>query len=682
MKNPLLSSDLLPAFSDIQPDHVEPAIIAQLRDSRAQVESILADDGPRTWDNLAAPIEALRHRLDKVWSPVSHLNGVCNSERLREKYNTCLPLLTRYQTEMTQSEPLYEAYRELAQQIESNAYPDRHRVVSNTLRDFRLAGVALSGPKKARYAEIVDTLASLSAKYDENVMDAGNAWRCHITNASRIAGLPAQTVEYAAELARKENKTGWLFLLDHPTFYAVATHADNEDLRREFHTAWVTRASDQGPHAGRWDNSEVMEDILRLRHEMAQLVGFENYAEYSLATKMATDVDEVLDFLESLAAASRAKAQLEFEALEALAGRALAPWDVAFFSEKLRRERFGVSDEELRPYFPVPKVLEGMFEVARRLYGIRITEISGVDTWHKDVLLFRVLNEDGSARGSFYADLHARSKKRGGAWMDECVGRMQIGETSSQPVAYLVCNFPAPASGRPALVTHQDVVTLFHEFGHTLHHLMTEVNYPSIAGINGVPWDAVELPSQFMENFAWEAETLPLISSHIDTGKPLPTDLFERLRGSRTFQAAMQMIRQLEFALFDFRLHANYDPKTGSRISQTLDAVRREIAVVPVSEFNRFQHSFSHIFSGGYAAGYYSYKWAEVLAADAYSAFSESSVFDRQTADEFLTAILSRGGGRDVMEAFVDFRGRKPRLEPLLRQSGLEQKTPQQSNGV
>jgi oligopeptidase A len=462
-----------------------------------------------------------------------------------------------------------------------------------------------------------------------------------------------------------------LFSLDAPNYQAVLTHAASESLRRDFYTAWVTRASDAGPHAGQWDNTALMGEILALRHEAAQLVGFANFAEYSLATKMAHETGEVLEFLRRLAHVSRPAAQREFAELESFAGRPLQSWDVAFYSERLKRERLQVSEEELRPYFPLPRVLAGLFAVASRLYGIRIVARTDTEVYHPDVRFFDIRERDGTPRGGFFLDLYARPKKRGGAWMDECVGRMRLDHASALPIAYLVCNFTPPAGEKPTLLTHYEVLTLFHEFGHGLHHMLTRVDFPSVGGINGVPWDAVELPSQFMENFAWRKEVLPLISAHVDTGEPLPVEMLSKLQATRTFQAGMQSARQLEFGLFDFRLHAEYSPDQGARIAGTLAEVRDEVAVVRPPPFNRFPHSFQHVFSGGYAAGYYSYKWAEVLSADAFGAFEEQGVFDVATARRFLHAILERGGSRDAMEAFVEFRGRRPEIEPLLRQMGL-----------
>ncbi len=486
-----------------------------------------------------------------------------------------------------------------------------------------------------------------------------------------IKGLPASVIERARVAAQAADKEGWLFTLDAPNYQAVMMHAESEDLRREFYHGWMTRGSDQGLSPERWDNSALMAQILAVRRELAELVGFANYAEYSLATKMASSTAEVREFLEQLAVRSKPVAQQEYDDLTQFAGRPLNAWDVGFFSERLKRERFSLSEEALRPYFPLPRVLAGMFTVAERLYNVRIAGRQGVDSYHPDVAFYDILNSDGSRRGSFFVDLYARAKKRGGAWMDECVGRKHLDASTTLPVAYLVCNFTPPVGGQPSLLTHSEVVTMFHEFGHGLHHMLTRVDYPSIAGINGVAWDAVELPSQFMENFAWRPEVLPLISSHVETGEPLPQAELERLLGSRTYQSGMHSVRQLEFALFDLRIHSEIAREGSERVMQILEEVRASVAVVKPPAFNRFAHGFQHIFSGGYAAGYYSYKWAEVLAADAFSAFEEQGIFNETVSRRFLSSILEQGGSRDAMDAFVEFRGRKPQIEPLLKQLGL-----------
>jgi oligopeptidase A len=671
MDNPLLGPEPLPPFTRIRPEHVEPAVRSLLAENRARIEELSAVDNP-TFATVVEPLEDLQHRVTRVWSPVSHLNAVLNSEAIRASYNACLPLLSAYQTDLSQSEPLYRAYQSIAQREGGTLEQTQRRVLEHTLRDFRLAGVGLDAERKERFKNVMLELTQLQAKFEENVLDSTNGWSYLVKDGTQLHGLNEVIVEQARRRAHEQRIEGWLFTLDQPTYVAVVTDCESETLRRAFYEAWTTRASDKGPNAGRWDNTQVMENILRLRHEAARLLDFKNYAEYALATRMARSVDEVLEFLHRLAEAARPAAAREFEELQAFAGKELQPWDVGFYSERMQRERFSVSQEELRPYFPLPRVLSGLFEVAERLFNIRIRERGGVPVWHPDVRFFQIEDETGRAVGSFYLDAYARPNKRSGAWMDECVGRKRMRTGSALPVAYLVCNFLPPSDeDRPALLTHDDVVTMFHEFGHGLHHLLTRVPYPSLAGINGVAWDAVELPSQFLENYAWNPVVLQKISRHVDSGLPLPLDKQTKLISTRSFHAGLQTMRQLEFALFDFRLHAEFDPARGGRVLDVLSEVRREVTVVPVPEWNRFSHSFGHIFAGGYAAGYYSYKWAEVLAADAFSAFEESGVFDSRTARRFLDAILARGGSRDALDAFVEFRGRKPDIGPLLKQHGI-----------
>ncbi len=670
MTNPLLTDSPLPDFPAIAASHVEPAIRQLLEGNRRALAALLAG-GAEGWDGLVAPIERMHHRLARAWSPVGHLNGVMNGDDLRVAYNACLPLLTAYHTELGQNAELCAAYQRVLDRDGASLDAAQRKLLENALRDFRLAGVSLPADRKQRFGEVMERLATVQAKFDENVLDATNAWSRHVADEAELAGLPANTVQRARQTAEAASQSGWLLSLDAPNYQAVLTHAQSEALRREFYEAWVTRASDQGPHAGQWDNSPLMAEILALRSEAANLVGFSNFAEYSIATKMARRTDEVLDFLRELARVSRPAAAREFAELEQFAGRSLEAWDVAFYAERLKHARLDVSEEALRPYFPLPRVLAGLLTVVTRLYGVRIVARQDALVYHEDVRYFDILDRDGTPRGGFFLDLYARPKKRGGAWMDECVGRIHMADANALPVAYLVCNFSPPVGSQPSLLTHQEVLTLFHEFGHGLHHMLTRVDYPSVAGINGVPWDAVELPSQFMENFAWRDEVLPLISAHVETGEPLPAEMLRKLQGTRTFQAGMHTARQLEFALFDFRLHAEYVPGSPPRIAETLAEVRKEVAVVRPPAFNRFPNSFQHVFSGGYAAGYYSYKWAEVLSADAFGAFEEHGVFDLATARRFLTSILERGGSRDAMEAFVEFRGRRPQIEPLLRKLGL-----------
>ncbi|MBV8784322.1 MAG: M3 family metallopeptidase [Gammaproteobacteria bacterium] len=673
MENPLLGDEPLPQFPHIRPEHVEPALREVLDANRAQLAALAAVRTP-TFASVVEPLEELHHRTARTWSPVSHLNAVLNSAALRAGYNACLPLLSAYQTDLAQSEPLFNAYRTVAERQGGSLAPVQRRLLEQRVRDFRLAGVALPAARKARFKDAMLALTQLQAKFEENVLDATNGWSHLVPAVGSLAGLNEMLIEQAARRAAEAGAAGWLLRLDQPTYVAVMTDAHSETLRRAFYEAWTTRASDQGPHRGRWDNSAVMEQILALRHELAGLLDFANYADYALATRMAHSAEEVLQFLHALGAAARDAARREFAELEDFAGRPLMAWDVGFYAERLQRERFSVSQEELRPYFPLPRVLGGLFEVAERLFGIRIRERAGAAVWHPDARLFDISAAHGEPVGSFYLDAYARPNKRSGAWMDECIGRKRLPSGAALPVAYLVCNFlPPPGPGRPALLTHDDVLTLFHEFGHGLHHLLTRVDYPSIAGINGVAWDAVELPSQFLENYAWHPEVLQRISGHFEHGAPLPPAQQQRLIATRSFHAGLQMMRQLEFALFDFRIHAEYSPARGGRILEILAEVRREVAVVPVPAWNRFAHSFGHIFAGGYAAGYYSYKWAEVLAADAFAAFEETGVFDGPTAQRFLDAILSRGGSRDALEAFVEFRGRGPDLRALLRQHGILQ---------
>ena len=669
MNNPLLDHSGLPHFCQVSPEHIEPAVDALLSENLGAIDRLLEAPGPRAWDPLVDSLEAMEHRLGRTWAPVAHLNAVVNSAGLREAYNRCLPKLSRYNTQVGQNESLYQAFLAVAE-ADDGADRARSAVLEYALRDFRLSGVALPREQKARFRDIMERLSSLQSRFEENVLDATNAWSRQILDRSALSGLPDDVLERARAAAEAKDLKGWFFSLDFPTFYAVQSHADNRSLREDFYRAWTTRASDTGPFRGRWDNTEIMVEILALRHEAASLLGFNNYAEYSLATKMAESVGQVLEFLEDLAARCRPTAEDELNRLEALAGHPLEAWDIAYFSERLRKQLFSISEEELRPFFPVDRVLKGLFETTTRLFGIEITAAEAPDTWHEDVRYYEIRDSDGP-RGGFYVDLYARKHKRGGAWMDDCIGRARLQGVDDLPVAFLVCNFMPPSTGRPALLTHEEVVTLFHEFGHTLHHLLTRVPYPSVAGINGVAWDAVELPSQFMENFAWRPEVLPAISGHYLDGSPLPTETLDRLIESRNFQAAMAMVRQLEFSLFDFRIHASDHGFSTAEMRETLESVRRQVAVIPYPAFNRLPHAFSHIFGGGYAAGYYSYKWAEVLSADAFSAFEEEGVFDENVGRRFLENILEVGGSVPAAEAFVAFRGRQPSPEPLLRLNGI-----------
>ncbi len=677
MANPLLENFELPPFDKIKPEHVEPAVDQLLADNRKEIERLLAENSQHSWETLVHPMEVLSERFSRSWSPVQHLHSVADQDQLRVVYNACLPKIAAYNADLGQNEGLYRAYHAVADSSEFQKLAAAQRkIVDNALRDFKLSGVALETEKKARFKEIKQSLSKLQAKFEENLLDATHAWTRQITDENLLRGLPPIALALARQTAERLGREGWIFTLEFPSYMPVMTHAENRELRQEIYQAYVTRASDQGPNANQWNNGPLMEQIMGLRHEMAQLLGFGNFAEYSLATKMAKEPHRVLEFLSDLAQRSKSVADAEYHELENFAreqhGLAkLEAWDVGYYSELLRRAKYNISQEDLRPFFPVLRVLQGLFGVVQRLYGLTIRPREGVATWHPDVRFFEILDEQQTLRGCFYLDLYARPHKRGGAWMDECLVRKQDTARLQNPVAYLTCNFMPPVGEDPALLTHSEVITLFHEFGHGLHHMLTLVNYPSVAGINGVQWDAVELPSQFMENWCWEREALDLLGAHYRTGEQIDDALFQRMLAAKNFQAGMQMVRQLEFALFDFRLHLEYDSRRGARVQETLDEVRRQVAVVHPPAFNRFQHGFSHIFAGGYAAGYYSYKWAEVLSADAYSKFEERGIFDRATGQEFLHAVLEQGGTRDAMDLFIEFRGREPSIDPLLRHCGL-----------
>ncbi|MBI5450392.1 MAG: oligopeptidase A [Gammaproteobacteria bacterium] len=674
--NPLLKHNGLPCFDQIRPEHVEPAIDQVLAENRQAIAALLAMPTPHRWSSLVRPLERLGERLSRTWAPVAHMNAVVNSAELRAVYNACLPKISAYTTELGQNSALYQAYCALAEGPEyARLTPPQRKLLDNTLRDFRLSGVALTTTDKDRYKDLMQQISELHARFEQNLLDATHAWTTLITDERELAGIPESSRGLMLQAAAHRGLQGWLVTLEFPCYIAVMTYADSRELRRQVYTAYVTRASDAGPDAGRWDNSEVMARLLELRHAEAQLLGFANYAERSLATKMAQHTQDVVTFLRDLARRSLPIARQEMDELRnhaaALGCSDPEAWDVTYYSEKLRQQQFSISQEQLKPYFPAHRVLDGMFAVVNRLYGLTVTEQHDIPRWHPDVRFFSVHDRDSILRGQFYLDLYARPNKRGGAWMDECILRMRHDEEAQTPVAFLTCNFSPPLGDAPALFTHQEVTTLFHEFGHGLHHMLTLIDHPGISGINGVAWDAVELPSQFMENWCWEPDALPLVSGHYQSGAALPEQLFSRLLAARNFQSGMQMVRQIEFALFDFRLHLEYDPAKGAQIYQLLDEVRNEVAVIRPPSFNRFPHSFSHIFAGGYAAGYYSYKWAEVLSSDAFSLFEERGIFDAETGRQFMSAVLEQGGSREPMEMFIEFRGREPQIDALLRHSGL-----------
>ncbi|MXP50104.1 oligopeptidase A [Pantoea sp. Eser] len=678
MTNPLLTSFTLPPFSAIQPEHVVPAVTEVLNDCRAMVEKVVAQGAPYSWDNLVQPLAESDDRLSRIFSPVSHLNSVKNSPELREAYEQTLPLLSEYSTWVGQHEGLYQVYRNLKEGDQYAALDlAQKKAVDNALRDFELSGIGLAKDKQQRYGEIAARLSELGSAYSNNVLDATMGWSKLITDENDLAGMPESAMAAAKAQAEAKGQEGWLLTLDIPSYRPVMTYCDNAALREEMYRAYATRASDQGPNAGKWDNGPIMAEELALRHELAQLLGFDSYADKSLATKMAQSPSQVIDFLNDLAERARPQGEKELEQLRTFAQQEhgvteLNPWDLTYYGEKQKQHLYTISDEQLRPYFPESRAVAGLFEVVKRIYGITAKQRTDVDVYHPDVKFFDLFDETGELRGSFYLDLYAREHKRGGAWMDDCVGQMRKADGSLQkPVAYLTCNFNRPVQGKPALFTHDEVITLFHEFGHGLHHMLTRVEVPGVSGISGVPWDAVELPSQFMENWCWEPDALAFISGHYETGEPLPKALLDKMLAAKNYQAALFILRQLEFGLFDFRLHTEFDQAKGAQILETLREVKSRVAVVPSPEWGRFPHAFSHIFAGGYAAGYYSYLWADVLAADAYSRFEEEGIFNRGTGQSFLDNILTRGGSEEPMELFKRFRGREPQLDAMLEHYGI-----------
>ena len=678
MKNPLIIEHELPVFSALKPEHVSPAIEQIIAENQAAIK-VLKKSRSRNFRDMVNQLDQLDDRLSQAWSPVSHMNSVVNNDSLRQAYNHCLSLLSEYSTALGQDQQLFSIYQGLDQSEEFELLNLAERkAVKNALRDFRLSGVDLEGDLKEQFADIKKKLSEITSRYSEHVMDATDSWRKVVEQVDELRGMPENAIALTKQSADRENEQGYLLTLDFPCYLPVMTHSENRELRKEMYIAFTTRASDQGPALGDFNNSQLMQEILVQRKALAEILGFQNFAELSLATKMAETPQQVLEFLLELAAKSKPVADQEFAELKEFARQHLGlnelePWDVAFCSEKLKLEKFDLSEEQLRPYFPAPVVIRGMFEIVRKLFDIDVRESKEVDTWHADVTTYDIYR-DNVLIARFYLDLYARPRKRGGAWMAECRTRRTRQDGHLQlPVAYLTCNFPSPLGDAASLLGHSDVVTLFHEFGHGLHHMLTQIDCAPVSGINGVAWDAVELPSQFLENWCWERESLPIISAHHETGEPLPEDLLDKMLLARNFQSGMQMVRQLEFALFDLRLHIEFDEKQATQTQDILDEVRSKVSVVPVREDNRFQNAFGHIFGStmGYAAGYYSYKWAEVLSADAFARFSEEGIFNRQTGELFLSTILEQGGSREPMDLFTAFRGRKPTVDALLKQEGI-----------
>jgi len=674
--NPLLDFSGLPRFAEFKPEFVAPAISQLLSEVRAAIAQVTAADEQPAWESLVTPLDDALERLRRAWGQVAHLNAVMNTPQLREVYNAILPDVTRLYTELAQNEDLFRRYKALQASAGFGELSDAQRkFVENELRDFRLGGAELNPEKKAEFKENAEQLARLSSRFNDNVLDETNAFELLVTDERELAGIPRDAIDTARKTAEAEGKQGWKFTLHAPSYLPVMQYADKRSLREQMYRGFVTRASEFG--TAEHDNTPLIAEILRLRRRQAQLLGYEDYAQLSLEPKMAESARQVLDFLQDLATRARPFAQRDLEELGQFASRELGlqplqAWDMAYASEKLRVARFAFSDQEIKRYFPEPKVIEGMFRVVQTLYGIRIEE-DQAPRWHEDVRFYSIRDRDGELVGQFYMDLHARSSKRGGAWMDDAITRRRKGGKVQTPVAYLNCNFSSPIGDKPALLTHDEVITLFHEFGHGLHHLLTRIDVLGVSGINGVEWDAVELPSQFMENFCWEWNVLKDMTQHVENGTALPRELFDKMHAAKNFQVGMQTLRQIEFSLFDMNIHHRYDPDGSIAPMQVLDRVRQQVAVFIPPAYNRFPNSFSHIFGGGYAAGYYSYKWAEVLSADAFSAFEEGGVLDQAVGSRFRDEILAKGGSRPALQSFVAFRGREPSIDALLRHSGMTQ---------
>ena len=672
--NPLLDFSGLPRFADFKPEYVTPAVDTLLKENRALIEHLASADVPASWREFVEPLEDANERLGRAWGQVGHLNAVMNSPELREAYNANLPKVTQYYTELSQHQGLFGKYKALAASRELERLTGAQRkIVENELRDFRLGGAELPAESKTRFMAIRERLSELSSRFSDNLLDATNAFAHYVTDESELASIPEDVRQAAREAAQADGKPGWKFTLHAPSYLPLMQYADNRALRELVYHAYVTRAAEFGK--SEWDNTPLIAEIVKLRQELARLLGFNDYTEYSLEPKMAESPQQVLEFLDQLASRARPYAErdlmevTEFARSDLKLDR-LAAWDLAYASEKLRVARYAFSDQEVKQYFPETIVLPGVFRVVETLYGLTITPAEA-PKWHPDVRFFAIHDREDALVGQFYVDLYARPSKRGGAWMDEAITRRRKAGRLQTPVAYLNCNFSAPVGGKPALFTHDEVITLFHEFGHGLHHLLTRVDYLGVSGINGVEWDAVELPSQFMENFCWEWEVVAPMTRHVETGAPILRPLFDKMLGAKNFQSGLQTVRQLEFSLFDLHLHYDFDPNGAKTALQLLDEVRSRVAVIFPPPYNRFPNNFSHIFAGGYAAGYYSYKWAEVLSADAYGLFEENGVLDPATGHRFWNEILGVGGSRPALESFIAFRGREPQIDALLRHSGM-----------
>ncbi len=667
----------LPQFSTIHTAHFKTNLEALLKNNLEQIDRLLQENHRYTWEDLMHPLEDLDDALEHFWAPMSHLHSVMDSKELRDCYDSCLPLLSAYEAAVGHNKNLYKAIKSIDK---TNLNAAQKKIIADAIRGFKLSGVALSKKNKKRFEEIEKRLSELSNQFETNVLDCAQSFSLQVAELSRLSGLPKHALNTARELAIEMGLEGHVLNLEFPCYQAVVTYAEDRALRETMYQAYVTRASDQGPSAGLYDNTDIIQEILALRHEKAQLLGFKNYAQLSLAPKMAKSTTQVLDFMNNLIDKVHQQARKEFKELKQFALEkhnlsSIKPWDVPYLSESRKKHLFSLSQEDLRPYFPLSKVMEGLFTIVKKLYGMTVEEINGVDIWHKDVRCYCIVDETNQVRGYIYTDLFARPHKRSGAWMDSLQSRRKLNNGVLQcPIASLTCNFAKASANHPAMLSHDEVITLFHEFGHCLHHVLTQVDYLGASGINGVEWDAVELPSQFFENWAWEQQALSLLTSHLDTKEPIPMSLFNQLIAAKNFQSALAMLRQMEFSLFDFRIHQEFNPNQLSLVTDILNEVRSKTSIIPPVKYNRFQHSFSHIFAGGYACGYYSYSWAEVLSCDAFARFEEEGVFNPHTGHDFLKCILEVGGSKKAAEAYQSFRGRQATVDAFLRHNGIAQK--------
>jgi len=673
MTNPILFRDSLPLFDQIKPSHISPAIEGILKEANSLIHALKVMGGSISWENFVEPIEMVSEKISRAWGQIEHLNAVVNSDDLRKAYNDNLIKLTEFYTNLSQDEALYKKYQSLKDgEIFKSLTPSQKRIIDNVLREFKLGGAELNELEKARFKVIQEKLAKLSTQFEENILDATNEFSIFVGDADDLQGIPEENIKKAQSEAIEDKKEGYKFTLHFPSYLPVMQYAEDRNLREKLYRGYATRASELA--SPKFDNTKLIDEILALRYESAKLLGFNHFTEMSLVTKMAKSNEEVVSFLMDLANKAKPFALKDMEELSAfsktLGIEKLEAWDIAYVSEKLRQAKYSFSENEVKQYFPEHRVLKGLFKVVETIFKLKIIK-TDAPTWHKDVSFYSIKNDGDELVGQFYFDLYARNHKRGGAWMDEAISRYKNSFESSHPVAFLTCNFSSPSENKPALFSHDDVITLFHEFGHGLHHMLTKVDEYSISGIKGVEWDAVELPSQFMENFCWEWDVVKHMTEHVDNKSPLPEALFKKMIEAKNFQSGMQTLRQIEFSLFDIRLHTQYNDQNKINSLKLLETIRDEIAVVRPPAWNRFPNSFSHIFAGGYAAGYYSYKWAEVLASDAFSLFEEEGILSSNAGQKFQEEVLSKGGSRPAMESFVAFRGRAPSVDALLRHSGM-----------